>query len=120
MGASATRVVLADFTRIEGVEAAAIVSKDGFLIDMVSSGELSVDPDSLAAMITTLYGASLRLGEELNLGDLDIVILEYKNNYVLVEDVGEALVAVLASRRAILGRVRYELKKQKDRIRSVL
>ncbi len=117
---SATRVVLSDFTRIEGVNAAVIVSKDGFVIDMVHSGEASFDPDSLAAMITTLYGASSRLGEELQLGEPDMVTLEYKNNYILVEDVGEALVAVLADKRAILGRIRYELKKQRDRIRSVL
>jgi len=117
---SALRVVLTDFTRIEGVQSAVIVSKDGFVIDMVHSGEATFDPDSLAAMITTLYGASLRLGEELNLGDLDMVTLEYRNHYILVEDVGEALVAVLADKRAILGRIRYELKKQRDRIRSAL
>ena len=117
---SALRVVLTDFTRIEGVQSAVIVSKDGFVIDMVHSGEAAFDPDSLAAMITTLYGASLRLGEELNLGDLDMVTLEYRNHYILVQDVGEALVAVLADKRAILGRIRYELKKQRDRIRSAL
>ncbi len=117
---SPMRVVLTDFTRIEGVLAAAIVSKDGFVIDMVHTGEATFDPDSLAAMITTLYGASVRLGEELGIGELSDVILEYKNNYALIEDVGEALVALIADKRAILGRLRYELKKQRERIRSVL
>ncbi|KSW10735.1 dynein regulation protein LC7 [Pyrodictium occultum] len=117
---SPMRVVLTDFTRIEGVTAAAIVSKDGFVIDYVHTGEASIDPDSLAAMVTTLYGAATRLGEELNLGDITDVIIEYRNNYVLFDDVGEALTVLVADRRAILGRLRYELKKQRERIRSAL
>ena len=77
---SPMRVVLADFTRIEGVQAAAIVSKDGFIIDHVFTGETSFDPDSPAAMVTTLYGAAARLGDELNLGDITGVIIEYRNS----------------------------------------
>jgi len=77
---SPMRVVLADFTRIEGVQAAAIVSKDGFIIDHVFTGETSFDPDSPAAMVTTLYGAATRLGDELNLGDITGVIIEYRNS----------------------------------------
>lgn len=117
---SPMRVVLADFTRIEGVQAAAIVSKDGFIIDHVFTGETSFDPDSLAAMVTTLYGAATRLGDELNLGDITGVIIEYRNSYILFDDVGEALVVIVADRRAILGRLRYELRKQRERIQSVL
>ena len=111
---------MSDFTRIEGVLAAAIISKDGFVIDMVHTGEANIDADSLAAMVTTLYGASIRLGEEMGIGEPDDVILEYRNNYILLQDVGEALVSLLADRRAILGRLRYELRKQRDRIRSAL
>jgi predicted regulator of Ras-like GTPase activity (Roadblock/LC7/MglB family) len=118
--ASPMRAVLADFTRIEGVVAAALISKDGFVIDFVHTGEARFDPDSLAAMMTTLYGAGVRLGQELGLGELDDVILEYRGHYILVEDVGEALTALVADRRAILGRLRYELRKQKERIRSIL
>ena len=118
--ASPMRVVLTDFTRIEGVLAAAIISKDGFVIDIVHSGEASFDPDALAAMITTLYGAASRLGEELNIGDPEDIILEHRNNYVLLEDVGEAIVTIVADKRTILGRLRYELKKQRERIKSVL
>jgi predicted regulator of Ras-like GTPase activity (Roadblock/LC7/MglB family) len=114
------RAVLADFTRIEGVIAAALISKDGFIIDMVHTGEARFDPDSLAAMLTTLYGASVRLGQELGLGELNDVILEYQGHYVLIEDVGEALTAPVADKRAILGRLRYELRKRKERIRSIL
>ncbi|HID41604.1 MAG TPA: roadblock/LC7 domain-containing protein [Pyrodictium sp.] len=114
------RVVLTDFARIEGVQAAGIVSKDGFVIDYVFTGETSLDLDSLAAMVTTLYGAATRLGDELNLGDITGVIIEYRNSYMLFDDVGEALVVIVADRRAILGRLRYELRKQRERIKSVL
>ncbi len=117
--ASPLKVVLTDLTRVEGVSGVALVSKDGFVIDYVMPTG-GIDLDALAAMVTTLYGAATRLGEELKLGDIEDFMIEYRNNYVLLDDVGEALVVLLAERRAILGRLRYELKRQRDRIKAAL
>jgi len=117
--ASPLKSVLADFNRIEGVRGSLIISKDGFPIEVMLAG-ISMDPEALAAMVVTLYGSAERLGSELKLGDVDITIIEYANNYVLVEDLGEALFTVLADRRALLGRVRFEMKRQRDRIRAAL
>ncbi len=116
---SPLRVVLTDLTRIEGVTGVAVVSKDGFVIDYVMPGG-GIDLDALAAMVTTLYGAATRLGEELRMGEIENFMVEYRNNYVLLDDLGEALVVLLAERRAILGRLRYELRRQRDRIRAAL
>ena len=117
--ASPLKVVLTDLSRVEGVSGVALVSKDGFVIDYVMPTG-GIDLDALAAMVTTLYGAATRLGEELKLGDIEDFMIEYRNNYVLLDDVGEALVVLLAERRAILGRLRYELKRQRDRIKAAL
>ena len=116
---SALRSILSDFTRIEGVNGACIISKDGFVVEHVMPG-ITMDLDALAAMIVTIYGASGRLSEELKLGDLDLMTLEYLNNIVLIENLGDVLLAVIADRRAILGRIRYEIKRQKDRIKAAL
>ncbi len=116
---TAIKMVLTDFTRIEGVNGVAIVSKDGFVIESVMPGG-NIDPDALAAMITTLAGAAHQLSEELKLGDMDLLIGEYKNNYVLVADMEKAYFVVVADRRAVLGRIRYEIKRQRDRIRAAL
>jgi len=119
MASTPIRSVLTDFTRIEGVQGVALVSKDGFIIDSIIPGG-GIDPDALAAMVTTLLGAASRLSEELKFGDLDIIMAEYRNNYVLLQDLGPAFFVVIADRRAILGRLRYEMRRQRDRIRAVL
>ena len=116
---SALRTVLTDFTRIEGVTGVALVSKDGFIIESIIPGG-GIDPDALAAMVTTLIGAAQRIAEELKFGDLDIVMAEYRNNYLLLEDVGPAYFVVIADRRAVLGRIRFEMKRQRDRIRAAI
>lgn len=117
--AAPLRTVLTDFSRIEGVRGCAIVSKDGFVIENIALGG-EFDPDALAAMVTTLHGTADRLSGELKLGTTDIIIVEYSNNYLLIQDLGETLFTVLADRRAILGRIRFEMKRQKDRIRAAL
>ncbi len=119
MATSPLRAVLTDFTRIEGVQGVAVVSKDGYMIDYIMPAG-GIDPDALAAMVTTLIGAAGRLAEELRLGDIDLLTVEYRNSYVLMEDIGPAFFVVLADRRAILGRIRYEMKRQRDRIRAAL
>ncbi len=116
---SALRTVLSDFTRIEGVSGVALISKDGFPIEYIMPRG-DVDPEALAAMVVTLIGAATRISEELRFGDLDIVTAEYRNNYLLMEDVGPAFFVVIADRRAVLGRIRFEMKRQRDRIRAAL
>ncbi|AEM39296.1 Roadblock/LC7 family protein [Pyrolobus fumarii 1A] len=119
MAESPLRRVLSDFARIEGVRGIAVVSKDGFVIDaVVPVGGL--DLEALAAMVMTVYGASERLGEELRLGKNELITGEYENGIMLVYDIGDAVVAVVAEKSAILGRIRYELKRQAPRIKAAL
>jgi len=113
--------ILADMTRIPGVTAIFIISKEGFVIEKASAGTLNIDEDALAAMITAVYGSTAQLGQELELGKPEIATLEYPGHYLLIHDMGENLLTVLADRgKAVLGRLRYELKKQAPRIASVL
>ncbi len=117
---SPLRAVLTDFTRIEGVEGVAVISKDGFVVDYILPGGGGIDLEALAAMITTVYGAASRLGEELKLGDIDNLIIEFRGHYVLFQDLGPALFTLLATKGAILGRLRYEMRRQRDRIKAAL
>ncbi len=119
MAESPLRRVLSDFARIEGVRGIAVVSKDGFVIDaVVPVGGL--DLEALAAMVMTVYGAGERLGEELKLGTGEMITGEYQNGIVLIYDIGDAIVSVVAEKSAILGRIRYELKRQAPRIKAAL
>ena len=97
--------ILGDMARSPGVLAIFIVSNE----------------DAVAAMLTAVYGATTQLGQELELGKPETTTLEYPGHYLLVHDMGENLLVVMADRgKAVLGRLRYELKKQAPRIANVL
>ncbi|MEB3765726.1 MAG: roadblock/LC7 domain-containing protein [Desulfurococcales archaeon] len=114
--------VLTDIMRVPGVSAVFVVSKEGFIIEKAVGGGLDIDEDAAAAMITTVYGSTSQLGEELKLGTPDTVTLEYPGHYVLLHDLGgDHMVVVIAEKaKAILGRLRYEIKKQAPRIKQSL
>ncbi|MCE4619822.1 MAG: roadblock/LC7 domain-containing protein [Desulfurococcales archaeon] len=113
--------ILGEMTRSPGVVAVFIVSKEGFIIEKASTGTLTIDEDAFAAMLTTVYGATTQLGEELQIGKPETTTLEYPGHYILVHDLGENLLAILADKsRAVLGRLRYELRKQAPRISGAL
>ncbi len=113
--------ILADMTRTPGVLAIFIVSKEGFIIDKATAGTLNVDEDAIAAMLTAVYGSTTQLGQELELGKPETTTLEYPGHFLLIHDMGENLLVLLADRaKAILGRLRYELKKQAPRIANSL
>ena len=113
--------VLSDMTRTPGVVAIFVVSKEGFVIEKASTGTLNLDEDALAAMITAAIGSINQLGEELEIGRPEIVTLEFQGHYLLIYDMGDNLLTLLADRsQAVLGRLRYEMKKQAPRIANVL
>ncbi|MEB3787158.1 MAG: roadblock/LC7 domain-containing protein [Desulfurococcales archaeon] len=113
--------ILSDMVRIPGVTAIFVVSKEGFIIEKASTGTLNIDDDALAAMLIAAYGSTTQLGEELELGKPETTTLEFPGHYLLVQDLGENVLVVLADRaKAVLGRLRYELKKQAPRIAGAL
>ncbi|MEB3852044.1 MAG: roadblock/LC7 domain-containing protein [Desulfurococcales archaeon] len=113
--------ILADMARIPGVMAVFIISKEGFVVEKATAGTLAFDEDALAAMVTAVYGSTTQLGQELEIGKPEIATLEYQGHYILLYDMGDNILAVIADKgRAVLGRLRYELKKQAPRIASVL
>ncbi|MEB3772293.1 MAG: roadblock/LC7 domain-containing protein [Desulfurococcales archaeon] len=114
--------VLTDIIRVPGVVAVAIISKEGFVVEKAIGGGFDVDEDAAAAMITAVYGSTTQLGEELKLGTPDTITLEYPSHYILVHDLGgEHMVSIIAEKaRAVLGRLRYEIRKQAPRIKQSL
>ncbi len=117
---SPLKMILNEMMRVEGMRAILVVSKDGFLIEYVSQLGKEIDPESIAAMVVSVYGALQRFAEEFNLGDMDMATAEYSKNMMLMTDIGEAIVVVITDRTALLGRIRYELKKQRDRLKAAL
>lgn len=113
--------ILGEMTRIPGVVAVFIVSKEGFVVDKAATGTLNIDEDAFAAMVTAVLGSIEQLGGELEIGRPETTTLEFPGHYLLIQDIGDNIVAMLADRsQAVLGRLRYELKKQAPRITNAL
>jgi predicted regulator of Ras-like GTPase activity (Roadblock/LC7/MglB family) len=107
-------------TSLEGINAAVVVNRDGFMIDGVMHGDM-LDMEHMAAIISAGIGSSEQIARQLALGELSLTIVECENGVVMVVPITEAaIMAVLADPDAKLGSVRYKLKKYLVDIKKAL
>ncbi|MBP2145975.1 putative regulator of Ras-like GTPase activity (Roadblock/LC7/MglB family) [Methanofollis sp. W23] len=108
-----------EFLRLDGVTAAVVIGRDGFVIEDAVSGE--IDTDALGAMASTGMGTSEAMGAELGKGELNQMLVELQNGPILLSPLSEdELIAIVANDGSNIGRIRYELKKNRDRITAAL
>lgn len=111
--------ILGEFLKVEGVSAAVVVGRDGFVIESAVSGK--VDIDALGAMASTGMGTSEAMGKELGKGELQQMIVELEKGPVLMSPLSKGeIIAIVADGAGNIGRIRYELKKNKDRLVAAL
>ncbi|QSZ68374.1 dynein regulation protein LC7 [Methanofollis aquaemaris] len=111
--------ILMEFLRLDGVTAAVVIGRDGFVIEDAVSGE--IDTDALGAMASTGMGTSEAMGSELGKGELNQMLVELQNGPILLSPLSEdELIAIVANDGVNIGRIRYELKKNRDRITAAL
>ncbi len=111
---------LADMVVLEGVKAAAVVGKDGLVINFEAI-DRSIDPELAAAMVAAAYGSASTVMERLMEGNSDIVIVEGNKGKVLLVDAGkEAMLAVLTEPKVNLGLIRLQMKRTAEKIASSL
>ena len=92
------------------IEASAIVSVDGLTI--ASSFPLGVEEDRVSALSASMLNIGKRISSELDRGMLDEVYIQGNDGYILLMSVGnEALLSVMARKRAKLGLVFLEMRK---------
>ncbi len=116
---SPTRAILSEIQRIEGVRGVLLVTKDGFVLDsVVPVGD--INQEGVAASIYTVMDSSTKFGAEFGLGEPNIVTVEYANGIVVVEPIKNVYLVVIAEKGAVLGRIRYEVQKHKERLAQVL
>ncbi len=103
--------ILTKIVNMEGISAAVVVSRDGFVIEGITSGEDS-DVDAIGAVISTGVGSSETVGDQLNVGGMVQSLVEYANGIVMMSLIGEeAILAVTTDLKINLGHVRYQVKK---------
>ncbi len=118
-GVTPLKRALTDLSRVPGVQGVFVVSKEGFTIDSVTASG-AFDEEALAAMVVATLGSVESFGKELELGKIEIITVEFSGSVTLVSDLGENIVVLVAEKGAVIGRLRYELKKQLPRIRAAL
>ena len=111
--------ILSDLLKVDGVSAVAVLGRDGFIIENVSN--VTMDADALGAMASTSIGTSEAMGIELKKGSIEQVLVELENGPILLSLVtGDEILAIVAETGCNVGRIRYEVKKNKERIAAAL
>jgi len=111
---------LTDLAKVEGIISAVVVSRDGSVIDGVSSTG-TIDAEAIGAITSAGVGSSEVMGRELNVGQITQVTNEYKDGIIVASFLGEAtFLVIVADLKANLGNVRYQIKKRAAAIEAAL
>ena len=101
------------------IEACAVLSTDGLMI--ASQLPQGLDPDRVGAMGAAMLSLGDRTAAELSRGQLNQVMIDGGNGYVLMSHAGEdAVLAVLATKQAKLGLIFLDVKRAAEKIAQVL
>ena len=103
----------------EGVEAAVVLGRDGLLID--SQTVPGLDPEDLAARIPAIIGPADDLGKAVARGALTTAVLEYPSGLAIIEVLNaDAMLVVLVRPEANVGRLLYELRRNREHIAALV
>ncbi len=111
--------LLSDLIKIEGINAAVMIGSDGYVIEHLSNNK--IDHDAVGAMASTSIGMSVTMGQHLGKGNCEHVLIELEHGPILLTLVNKnEILVIVAAKGANVGRIRYEMKKNKDRIAAAL
>ncbi len=100
---------LTEFLNIDGVNVVAVIGRDGFVIE--SSSTVKLDTDALGAVVASAIGSSEVMGNNFTLGGLTQYLLEFDNGKVIIAAAGEYILTLITDQNAVIGSVRYAVKK---------
>ncbi|HEX7785358.1 MAG TPA: response regulator [Methylomirabilota bacterium] len=111
--------LLSAVAELPGVSLTALIDREGALME--AAGELLPEAMLAGALAACLVESTHGVGRALAQGQLQSVILEYDGGVVLLNAVGPgAMLAVVLDDPAVLGKVRYHVKKAlPDLVRAV-
>ena len=115
---SELKIILDEFRAVNGVKAVALVGRDGFVIESMTNSE--IDLEALGAMVATAIGTSESLGREFSLGGMEQYLAEFKEGKILMGAVQTEILAIVTSAEAVVGAVRYAMRKNIPFINKVM
>jgi predicted regulator of Ras-like GTPase activity (Roadblock/LC7/MglB family) len=103
----------------EGVEAAVVLGRDGLVID--SQSIPGVDTEGLAALIPAIIGPGDELGQAISRGELRTAVLELEAGLTIISVLNsDAILVVLVRADANVGGLLFELRRNRERIASLV
>jgi predicted regulator of Ras-like GTPase activity (Roadblock/LC7/MglB family) len=116
---STIRDLIGALCQRDGVDAAIVLGRDGLLID--SQAATGLDAESLAALAPSVAGAADELGGGAALGGVTTAILEYPQGLAIVSVLSaDAILLVLARPGANVGKLLFELRRNREHIASLV
>lgn len=113
------RGILDGLLKVDGVTAALVIGRDGFVIE--SAAAHAIDADAVGAIAASSLSAAEAMGEEMKLGALGSILIEYELGPVAVTLAGpDAVLAVVGNQGTNLGRVRIEMRKIRQAVANQL
>jgi predicted regulator of Ras-like GTPase activity (Roadblock/LC7/MglB family) len=92
------------------IEASAVMTRDG--LTLASVFDENVCPDRLGAMCASMLSLAAKTAQELARGNLEQVLIEGENGYLLIVHIGQnAVLSVISRPSSNLGMVFIEAKK---------
>ncbi|MFQ6118627.1 MAG: roadblock/LC7 domain-containing protein [Methanosarcinales archaeon] len=110
--------ILNEFTKINGVTGAMISGFDGWPIESVLRSD--INDEYLAGTAATLYGISSTTSKEFFGDELDQTLIESDKGKILIAPIKELIFVVVMDRTANLGKLRYKLRQEKERIAAAI
>ncbi len=118
--AAGLKEILGDLTKKPGVIAALVVSRDGFVIEGLTSEE-ELDLDALGAHTSSALMAWESIGTDLSRGAPEMLLVEFESGPISVSPVsGDAVLVVLGNRLCNLGRLRIEASRVREAVAACL
>ena len=95
------------------------MGRDGFLIEGVKSG--NIDLETVGAMASTGMGSSEAMGTELARGKLLQMHMELIKGFIIIAPLTDTeFVTIIADKLESSGLIRYNLKKNRERLIAAL
>jgi uncharacterized protein len=113
------RDLVAALRQREAVEAAIVLGRDGLVID--GQAAPGVSAEGVAALVPSVLSAAEEMGAHGGRGALQTAILEYADGIVIASILSDdAILIVIARPSADVGRLLFELRRNRARIATLI
>jgi len=113
--------LLESLLKVDGIQAAALIGTDGFVIDQKMNKQ-DIDMETVGAIVIGGLQSSESIGAELEVGKMQQSMVEYENGILLSRMLpdGNAILTIVAGQHAMLGNIRYQVGKMMPEIQKQL